>query len=61
VTVRQAIETTLAGGEQPSSEVKLRAAALARCSGVTVQREARRMTERGELVIVSEGFPRRTT
>ncbi len=59
--VEEAIAAALIEGARPSLEVKKQVGKEVECSSRTVGRAAGRMGDRGELVITSEGFPRRTT
>jgi hypothetical protein len=56
----EAIGVALAGGARPSREIKAEVAAELGCSRKTVERAGVRLSERGELTIESEGFPRTT-
>jgi hypothetical protein len=59
--VEETILAALADGKRPSREIKQAVTAEIGCSRQTVERAAKRLAERGELVVESGGFPRRTT
>ena len=59
--VEDAIGAALVDGPKPSREVKAQVAGELGCVRKTVERTAVRMSEHGEILITSEGFPRTTT
>jgi hypothetical protein len=61
VDCEEAIAVALEHEGKPSREVKATVVAELGCSRPTVERAARRMVERGELIVEASGFPRRTT
>jgi len=61
VDVEEAIGAALTDGPKPSREIKAQVAAEVDCSRRTVERAATQMSNHGELIIDSGGFPRTTT
>jgi hypothetical protein len=59
-TLESLILELLAGGAQPSADVKTRVAEHVGCSARTVQRAAMELRGRGQLSVSEAGFPRRT-